>query len=248
MAHFNLASGHGAGDSGATLGTRKEKDDNLRLALAVEAELLKRGHAVSQYRRDDSINCSWKECRAWLEANPADFSVVFHRNAYNNAANGVEVWSFDADTFSCEVAKIMSIGLAKTAGFYNRGRKGNGAAWLSSNVRCIQLETGFVDTDNDNIKFDTFFDDIVVIICDILEQYFGKVEKKEPQNETTSTEQGQTESFESSEGNLTDEDKNELESEIEPLEEDKSKKVVEILKLIVALIKKILEFFKKERE
>lgn len=184
MALFNLCAGHGAEDSGAVGPNRRlEKDDNLRISLAVGEELIKRGHTVRQLRVDDTINNAWQVCRDWLEKNPADFSVVFHRNAYNGKVGGVEVWSFDSDSFSTEIAKEMSKAIAEAGGFSNRGRKGNGAAWLSPNVRCCQLETGFIDNDSENVKFDMKFVEIVNAICDTLEKFFGKVVKEETTNE-----------------------------------------------------------------
>lgn len=174
MAVFNLAAGHGAGDPGAVNGARKEKDDNLRISLAVEAELKKRGHTVRQYRSDDSKNCDWKSCRSWLDKNSADFSIVFHRNAFNGTATGVEVWSFNADTKSTQIAADMSAAIASASGLYNRGRKGNGAAWISANVNCCEPEIGFVTNVSDNEKFDSKFNSIVNAVCDTLENHFGK--------------------------------------------------------------------------
>lgn len=174
MAIFNLAAGHGAGDPGAVNGARKEKDDNLRISLAVETELKKRGHTVRQYRSDDSKNCDWKSCRTWIENNKADFSIVFHRNAFNGTATGVEVWSFNADTKSTQIAADMSAAIASAAGLCNRGRKGNGAAWISANVNCCEPEIGFIDNSADNTKFDSKFNSIVNAVCDTLENHFGK--------------------------------------------------------------------------
>ncbi len=171
MAFFAFAPGHGAGDPGAVLGLRKEKDDNLRLSLAVEAEMKKRGHRTAQFRTNDSVNCDWQSCRTWLAKVKADFSVVFHRNAFNGSALGVEVWSYDADA---SISAKLSAAIAAAAGFYNRGRKANGAAWLNSSVRCCQIEAGFLDNASDNEKFDKNFGAIVKAVCDVLETEFGK--------------------------------------------------------------------------
>lgn len=171
MAFFAFAGGHGAGDPGATLGSRKEKDDNLRLSLAVEEEMKKRGHRTAQFRTNDSVNCSASACRTWLSKQKADFAVVFHRNAYNKKAYGVEVWSYDPEA---TISAKFSAAIASAAGFYNRGRKPGGAAWLNSSVRCCQLETGFLDNVSDNEKFDKNFSAIVKAVCDVLESEFGK--------------------------------------------------------------------------
>lgn len=173
MAIFNIAAGHGKTDSGAVLGNRLEKDDNLKIALALGAELTKRGHTVRQYRTDDTKNCDWQNCRKWLESNAADFSLVLHRNAFNGSANGVEVWSFDNDSKSTQIAADISTAIARASGMYNRGRKGNGAAWLSSKVLCCEPEVGFLDNASDNEKFDNNFNAIVEAICNVLESHYG---------------------------------------------------------------------------
>jgi N-acetylmuramoyl-L-alanine amidase len=160
MAFFALAAGHGSTDPGAVLGSRKEKDDNLRLSLAVEVELKKRGHKTVQYRTNDSVSCSASACKSWLAKQKADFAIVFHRNAFNKSATGVEVWSYKADE---NIAAALSAAIASASGLYNRGKKPNGAAWLNSSVRCCEPEVGFIDNANDNTKFDTNFNKIVKI-------------------------------------------------------------------------------------
>ena len=175
MAVFNIAAGHGKTDSGAVgANNRYESNDNLNMALAIGSELTKRGHIVRQFRTDNNTTCGWQACRNWLESNKADFSIVVHRNAYNGTAYGVEVWSFDADAKSTEIAKEMSAAISSASGMYNRGRKGNGAAWLSANVRCCQLETGFIDNASDNEKYDKSFNAIVNAVCNTLEKHYGK--------------------------------------------------------------------------
>ena len=49
-----IDAGHGGYDVGATNGERYEKDDNLRLAKAVEAELKARGINTIMTRSDDT--------------------------------------------------------------------------------------------------------------------------------------------------------------------------------------------------
>lgn len=175
MAVFCIAAGHGANDPGATYGTRKEKDDNLRLALAVGNELTKRGHTVRQFRTNDSVNCSATACRTWLGQNKADFSIVFHRNAYKpNQATGCETWAFNADALSVKVATAINNAIVSATGYVNRGRKGNGASWLNSSVPCCEPEVGFLDNDSDNAKFENNFNKIVTNIVNTLEEHFGK--------------------------------------------------------------------------
>ena len=172
MAYFALAAGHGASDPGAINGTRKEKDDNLKLSLAVGQELADRGHKVVQYRIADTA-CPAADCRNWIAKQGADFALSFHRNSLSGTATGVETWSF-GDSLSVAISKDLSAAISAVSGLYNRGRKGNGAAWITSVVPCAEPEVGFISNPSDNTKFDTNFEKIVKCICDTLENHFGK--------------------------------------------------------------------------
>ena len=58
-----IDAGHGGYDVGATNGERYEKDDNLRLAKAVEAELKARGINTIMTRSDDSYVSLEDRCK-----------------------------------------------------------------------------------------------------------------------------------------------------------------------------------------
>ena len=58
-----IDAGHGGYDVGATNGERYEKDDNLRLAKAVEAELKARGINTIMTRSDDTYVSLEDRCK-----------------------------------------------------------------------------------------------------------------------------------------------------------------------------------------
>ncbi len=178
MAYFALAAGHGASDPGAVNGTRLEKDDNLKLCLKVGKLLEDRGHRVDYYRTGDT-ECTAANCREWMKAKKADFALCFHRNSFSNiTATGAEVWSF-SDELSVSLATKISAAISSSSGLYNRGRKGNGAAWLSADVPCAQPEVGFISNPADNVKFDNTLDKIAEAIANELENVFGPIKNLE---------------------------------------------------------------------
>ena len=74
-----IDAGHGGYDIGATYNDRKEKDDNLRLALAVGNELRKRG-VDTEFTRVNDIYQSPSEKAQMANADDADLFVSLHKN------------------------------------------------------------------------------------------------------------------------------------------------------------------------
>ena len=86
-----LDAGHGGRDPGAVYKERKEKDDTLRLTLAVGEILEAHGLDVQYTRTTDVYESPYQKA---MEANNAgvDFFVSIHRNSFpsDNAVSGVE--------------------------------------------------------------------------------------------------------------------------------------------------------------
>ena len=82
MAKYKVAidAGHGGSDYGATYNGRSEKDDNLRLALAVGEILEKNGIDVIYTRTTDEYETPFKKATDGNTAG-ADFFVSIHRNS-----------------------------------------------------------------------------------------------------------------------------------------------------------------------
>lgn len=73
-----IDAGHGGYDVGATNGERYEKDDNLRLAKAVEAELKARGINTIMTRSDDTYVSLEDRCKT---ANKKKADLLYHCTA-----------------------------------------------------------------------------------------------------------------------------------------------------------------------
>ena len=72
-----LDAGHGGQDPGAVYKGRQEKDDNLKLALAVGEILERNGIDVSYTRTTDIYQTPFEKAKAANEAG-ADFFISFH--------------------------------------------------------------------------------------------------------------------------------------------------------------------------
>ena len=75
---IGLDAGHGGSDPGAVYNGRNEKDDNLRLALAVGDILKNKGVDVVYTRTDDIYETPFKKATDANDAG-ADYFVSFHR-------------------------------------------------------------------------------------------------------------------------------------------------------------------------
>ena len=78
MAGVILDAGHGGYDNGAQYDGRKEKDDNLRLTLAVGQILEQNGVPVSYTRQSDIYQSPSEKARLGNESG-ADYFISFHR-------------------------------------------------------------------------------------------------------------------------------------------------------------------------
>ena len=121
MAGVILDAGHGGYDAGAQYNGRKEKDDNLRLALAVGEILSQNGIPVSYTRQSDIYQSPTQKARIGNESG-ADYFISFHRNASPNANqyHGVETLVFDDSGRKAEMARNINANL-EDIGFRNIG-------------------------------------------------------------------------------------------------------------------------------
>ena len=87
---------HGGRDPGAVYNGRQEKDDNLRLALAVGEILQENGIQVEYTRTTDVYETPYQKA---MEANEAgvDLFISIHRNSFptDNVVSGVESLVYD---------------------------------------------------------------------------------------------------------------------------------------------------------
>ena len=155
-----LDPGHGGTDPGAVNGSRLEKNDNLRMALAVQNNLQKQGQRIIMTRSTD-INVSLDERSAISNRNNADIFVSLHRNSFTSpTANGVETLvqtgSAPINTTNAQNVQneIVSVGVQS-----NRGvRQGNFAVLRNTQAPSMLVELGFISNAEDNRLFDHHFD------------------------------------------------------------------------------------------
>ncbi len=162
-----LDAGHGGDDPGAVLNGRQEKDDNLELALAVGNILSANGINVLYTRTDDIYQTPFQKSQIANE-NGGDFFISFHRNSSptQNQYSGVETLVYDKTGVKYEMAQNINEALEEV-GFRNLGVKARpGLVVLRrTNMPSLLIETGFINTDDDNELFDARFQEIAQAIA-----------------------------------------------------------------------------------
>ena len=162
-----LDAGHGGSDPGAVYNGRQEKDDNLRLTLAVGEILKNNGLDVQYTRTTDVYETPFQKAQ---EANAAgvDFFVSLHRNSspVPNQYNGVESLVFSLNGIKYEMAQNINAQL-ETVGFVNLGVKArpNLVVLRRTRMPAVLVEVGFINSDIDNGLFDANFSDIAQAIA-----------------------------------------------------------------------------------
>ena len=173
MATIVIDAGHGGFDNGAMYQGRKEKNDNLDLALAVGNLLKQKGYDVIFTRDSDVYQSPYEKAQIANEAG-ADYFLSFHRNAaeQDNTYNGVQtlIYSWD-DPRAGQLAGVINEELEKL-GFQNLGiEERTGLVVLrQTEMPAVLIETGFIDHDKDNRIFDGRFDEIAEAIAGAGEQ------------------------------------------------------------------------------
>ena len=163
-----LDAGHGGRNPGAVYNGRQEKDDALALTLAVGEILQDRGIDVEYTRTTDIYESPYQKA---MEANNAgvDFFISIHRNSYptDNAVSGVESLVYDLSGIKLEMAENINEQL-ESVGFVNLGVKArpNLVVLRRTQMPAVLVEVGFINSDTDNMLFDSNFDDIALAIAD----------------------------------------------------------------------------------
>ena len=153
-----LDAGHGgARDPGAVYEGRQEKDDNLKLVLAIGEILSDRGIDVEYTRTTDVYETPYEKA---MKANQAgvDLFISIHRNSFpaDNEVEGVESLIYDLNE------------QLEGVGFVNLGVKARPDLVVLKRTKmpAILVEAGFLNSDTDNRLFDNNFEDIAQAIAD----------------------------------------------------------------------------------
>lgn len=168
-----LDAGHGGSDVGAEYDGRYEKDDNLKLTLAVGEILKENGIKVIYTRKDDEF-VELKERAAYANKKKATFFVSIHRNSADVNVSGVEIWIENtAPLFEEKMAqnildRINEVGYGSSRGV-KRGYQGNSSAnYLvnsATDMPSCLVEMGFITTEEDNELFDENFEEYAEAIA-----------------------------------------------------------------------------------
>lgn len=162
-----IDAGHGGADPGAKFEGRQEKDDTLRLALAVGTILSQNGVDVRYTRTDDTFQTPIEKANMANEAE-ADYFVSLHRNAMPipGSASGVLSLVFENKGVPALLAGNINEELAKT-GFANLGiiERPGLVVLRKTEMPAVLVEVGFIDNEADNQLFDRNFEAIARAIA-----------------------------------------------------------------------------------
>lgn len=168
MATVILDAGHGGTDYGATYMGRREKEDTLRLTMAVGRILRNNGINVL-YTRTDDVYESPAQKAAEGNASGADYFVSIHRNSspYPNQYTGVESLVYNRYSAAANMAANINQQLA-LVGYANQGvnERKNLAVLRQTSMPAVLVEAGFINTDRDNLLFDNRFQATAQAIAD----------------------------------------------------------------------------------
>lgn len=159
-----IDAGHGGKDNGSEAEGRIEKDDTLKIALAVESYLKSQNVNVVMTRAEDIFWKLSKRCSIANDAN-ADYFVSLHRNI--GEGYGVETWiSHTADEEANALAsnilsELESVGISRNRGVKSGSQSDSNEDFVvnrDSNMASCIVELGFLNVPDDNQNFDNHLD------------------------------------------------------------------------------------------
>ncbi len=175
-----IDAGHGGKDNGSDYKGRYEKDDNLKIALAVAAYLKEKNVTVVMTRETDVFLKLSERCDAANQAG-ADYLISLHRN--DGEGRGVETWvRSDADEETKSLAErimkeLNEAGVQKDRGVKRGTQKGSDGDYyvnLNSDMPSCIVELGFINNDNDNKLFDDQLKQYAAAIGDAVLAVYGE--------------------------------------------------------------------------
>ncbi|MCD8103893.1 MAG: N-acetylmuramoyl-L-alanine amidase [Lachnospiraceae bacterium] len=159
MTKVILDAGHGGYEPGAVYEGRNEKDDTLRLTLAVGDILEENGVEVAYTRTEDVYDSPLQKAQIANEQG-GDFFISIHRNSSprDNQYSGVETLVYDLSGDKAALAEAINAELAEV-GFRDLGVKERPDLIVlkRTEMPAVLVEVGFLNTDADNELFDREF-------------------------------------------------------------------------------------------
>ena len=169
--------GHGGSSSGATLGSRLEKDDTLRLSLLVRDILEDRGYTVVMTRDNDSDVSLNDRCKIANKARASLF-VSIHRNSSTSPdATGMEMWVHSSNPTDDTLLAQNILDCLDKLNITNRGihsgyRDGADMNYYinrHTKMPSVLAEIDFISNKNDNKKYDENIEKYAKAIADGIE-------------------------------------------------------------------------------
>lgn len=168
MPKIIIDAGHGGYDNGAQYNGRREKDDNLSLALAIGEILTDSGIEVGYTRVEDVYQSPVEKAR-FANYQDGDYLVSIHRNSspVANTYSGVQTLVYDDGGVNSLLANNINREMSEV-GYQNLGTsvRQNLAVLRRSDMPAVLVEAGFINTDVDNTLFDSRFQDTAQAIAD----------------------------------------------------------------------------------
>lgn len=163
-----LDAGHGGANPGATYNGRQEKEDALRLTLAV-GRLLEQAGVNVVYTRTNDIYDSPEQKVQKANTAGADYFISIHRNSsvYPNQYTGIESLVYEKSGPAARIAENINRNLS-ALGFADQGvnERKNLIVLNRTEMPAVLVEAGFINNDNDNRIFDAQFDEMAQAIAD----------------------------------------------------------------------------------
>lgn len=163
-----IDAGHGGAEPGAVFQGRQEKNDTLRLALAVGRILSREGMDVMYTRVSDIYQTPFEKAQIANNAD-ADYFISIHRNAMPvpGSASGAETLVYANSGVPAMMAGNINAALER-AGFFNLGiiERPGLIVLRRTQMPAVLVEAGFIDNEADNRFFDEHFEEIAQAIAD----------------------------------------------------------------------------------
>ena len=182
MATVAIDAGHGGMDYGASYNGRREKDDNLKLALMVGEILENNGVDVVYSRTTDVYDTPFQKASK-ANAAGADYFVSIHRNAFTtpNTGSGIETLVYDHSGIKVDLAENINAELEKL-GFNNLGviDRPNLVVLKRTQMPAVLVEAGFIDSDADNALLDANYEAAAQAIADGILKTIAPQQEEQP--------------------------------------------------------------------
>ena len=178
-----IDAGHGGEEPGAMFNGRREKDDALRLALAIGQILENNGVDVVYTRTTDVFDTPLEKAQI-ANRSGADYFVSIHRNAMPvpGTGSGATVLVYENAGVPAMLADNIQRNLVQT-GFNDLGiQERPGLIVLRrTQMPAVLVEAGFIDNPEDNRFFDENFDAIAQAIADGILETIRQQEEQRPE-------------------------------------------------------------------